>query len=42
MGQFCEVLHLSPAQVQSLPVAEFDALTDYLARRETAMRKEGS
>lgn len=42
MGQFCEVLHLSPAQVRELAVAEFDALADYLAQREAAMRKEGS
>ena len=42
MGQFAEVLHLTPAAVRELTVEEFDHLADYLARREQAMTREAN
>jgi hypothetical protein len=40
MGQFAEVLHLGPRDVEQLTVGEFEAFVEYLTRRDAAMRKE--
>jgi hypothetical protein len=40
MGQFAEVLHMHPALVRDLTVEEFDALAEYLDRREQELTKE--
>ena len=38
MGGFCEVLGIRPWETDLLTYGEFDALCDYLDRREESLR----
>jgi hypothetical protein len=38
MGAFAEILHMGPADVRALSVAEFEGLAEYVEQRIKRMR----